>query len=131
MPGSRSHAPFTTLKLRSTSKGRRKTLPHLALLAAQRRKQCRRGRGKGRSPNRAERRAAPSRPPWQSGRLNAARFDVPSGDRPDLPAFSGASLGEGLTPYFKPLLIAFSNVAWLSSPLNSQKKAPPRPLFLA
>lgn len=31
--------------------------------------------------------------------------------------------------YFRPSLIAFSRVELLSSPLNSQKNAPPRPLF--
>ena len=39
---------------------------------------------------RAERRAAPSRPTWRCGRLNAGRIGVPSGDRP------GYSLDEGL-----------------------------------
>jgi hypothetical protein len=29
-------------------------------------------------------------------RLNAAGIAVPSGDRPDSPAFSGARVGEGL-----------------------------------
>lgn len=30
-------------------------------------------------------------------------------------------------PYFNPLLIVFTSVPWVSSPLNSQKNAPPSP----
>jgi len=52
---------------------------------------------------RAERRAAP-KPARQAMclRLNAASIAVPSGDRPDLLAFSEARLDEGLWPYSSP-----------------------------
>ena len=32
-----------------------------------------------------------------------------------------------ITAYFKPLLIVLTKVPWVSSPLNSQKNAPPSP----